>query len=350
MKVLITGCAGFIGYHLCRILLENGVTIIGIDVINDYYDVKIKTGRLAELGITDYESVNTEILSEKYQGFKFFKIDISDYDALSQVFSDSDIDYVVNLAAQAGVRYSLINPFAYTRSNIDGFMNILELCRKSEIKHLIYASSSSVYGLNKKMPLSVRDSCEHPISLYAATKKANELFAHSYSSLYNLPTTGLRFFTVYGPWGRPDMALYLFVDAIIKGNPIEVYNSGNMIRDFTYVDDIVWSIFLLLKKGPPNGKVDWNSYMPDPGSSSSPFRIFNIGNSSPVSLNDYISQIEVAVGRKAKRVNLPMQPGDVSHTHSDVLELQEFIGFKPETSISYGIESFVNWYKDFYKK
>lgn len=349
MKVLVTGSAGFIGFHFCKILVENGINVIGLDIINDYYDINLKYDRLRELGINDFESSNKLIISEKYNNFSFIKSDIADYKPLEQVFKNNNFDYVVNLAAQAGVRYSLINPFAYTKSNIDGFLNILELCKTYKIKHLIYASSSSVYGLNKKMPLSTKDSCEHPISLYAATKKSNEMLAHSYSYLFDLPTTGLRFFTVYGPWGRPDMALFLFAKAIMNNKPIDVYNHGDMIRDFTYVDDIVKSIFLLLKKDPPKGNKEWDNLNPDPSSSSSPYKIYNIGNSSPVLLNDYILQIEKSLSKKAIRNNMPIQPGDVTKTHSDVKELYDYINFKPETTIAKGINAFVLWYKKHYK-
>lgn len=350
MNILVTGVAGFIGFHLSVRLVNSGFNVFGIDNINDYYDVNLKYSRLKELGIDKDDIKENEIIkSITFKNFKFSKVDLYNYDNLEKVFDNESFDIVVNLAAQAGVRYSLINPFAYTKSNIEGFLNILELSKKFSIKHLIYASSSSVYGLNSKMPLSTKDDCNHPISLYAATKKSNELMAHSYSSIYNLPTTGLRFFTVYGPWGRPDMALFLFVDAIFKNKSMTVYNNGEMIRDFTYVDDITKSIELLVKSPPPSSNNNWNSFKPDPSYSSSPYKIFNIGNSSPVNLNDYINEIENQIGKKALRKNMEIQPGDVLKTHSDVDELYSFIDFKPKTSVAQGIKNFVQWYKKYYR-
>jgi len=334
MKYLITGAAGFIGFHLSKRLLEQDNSIVGIDNLNDYYDVNLKKTRLNEL--------------KEYPGFTFHKLDLVDRKGIEGLFSENKFDYVVNLAAQAGVRYSLTNPHAYVDSNIVGFLNILEGCRNSDIKHLVFASSSSVYGANTMMPFSVHHNVDHPISLYAATKKSNELMAHSYSSLYKLPCTGLRFFTVYGPLGRPDMALFLFTSAIMENRPIDVYNQGKMKRDFTYIDDIVEGIIRVVEKI-PEPDTAWNSDNPDPATSYAPYRIYNIGNNSPVELMTFIEVLEDCLGKKAEKNLLPMQPGDVHETCADVDDLIN-IGFKPSTPIEKGIKRFVEWYLDYYAK
>jgi UDP-glucuronate 4-epimerase len=348
-KILVTGSAGFIGFHLTTKLLDNKFSVIGLDSVNDYYDVNLKFSRLSNLGIKR-ELLQDRVLLESniHSNYKFIKADIADFDFILEFMNNERFDYVVNLAAQAGVRYSLDNPRAYLHSNIDGFLALLEGCRYSNVKHLIYASTSSVYGLNERMPLMEDHVTDHPMALYAATKKSNELMAHSYSHLFKIPTTGLRFFTVYGPWGRPDMALFLFTDAIINGKEINVFNYGNMIRDFTYVDDIVESIIRLLAL-PPKVNNDWDGSNPQSSSSSAPYQIFNIGNSSPTKLNDYIEAIESSLGIKAKRKYLPMQMGDVPSTHANVKKLEDYIHFKPSTTVTNGINSFVKWYLDFYK-
>ncbi len=334
MHILVTGAAGFIGFHVCRQLLRRGDRVTGIDNMNDYYDVTLKEARLAML--------------LPYEGFTFIKADIADRDVMEELFRTANFERVINLAAQAGVRYSLINPHAYINSNILGFLNILEGCRHNGVKHLVYASSSSVYGANETMPFSVHDNVDHPLSLYAASKKANELMAHTYSHLYNLPTTGLRFFTVYGPWGRPDMALFLFTDAIINNKPIQVFNYGNHRRDFTFVDDISEGVIRTLDHvAEPNP--DWSGLTPDPGSSRAPWRVYNIGNSSPVNLMDYIGAIEHELGRTAEKEYLPMQPGDVPDTYADVDQLIQDVHYKPETTVQEGIHRFVTWYRDYYK-
>jgi len=333
-SVLVTGAAGFIGFHLSKKLSSLGYNVVGIDNLNDYYDVTLKKSRLSIL--------------EKIKGFTFYQIDLIDHDGLNKVFKTQPVDFVVNLAAQAGVRYSLTNPHAYLQSNLHGFLNILEVCRHHAVKHLIYASSSSVYGANKKMPFSVHHNVDHPISLYAATKKSNELMAHTYSALFNLPTTGLRFFTVYGPYGRPDMALFLFTKAILEGKPIDVFNNGKMRRDFTYVDDIVESIARLTPSIPtPN--TDWNGMQPDPATSFAPYRIFNIGNNQPVELMRFIEVIEEKLGKKAVKNLLPIQDGDVPETFADVEDLIQTVNFKPATSIEKGIGNFIDWYLEYYK-
>jgi UDP-glucuronate 4-epimerase len=333
-KIMVTGAAGFIGSHLSRRLLKEGFQVIGIDNINDYYDVNLKQSRL-------------ELMKEN-QSFKFEKVSLEDKESIENIFSTYRPDIVVNLAAQAGVRYSLENPHAYIEANVVGFTNILEGCRHHKVEQLIYASSSSVYGANTSLPFSVHDNVDHPMSLYAATKKANELMAHTYSQLYNIPTTGLRFFTVYGPWGRPDMALFLFTKAILEGEPIKVFNNGNMMRDFTYVDDIVESIYRLTFK-PAEPNADWTGDNPDPGTSYAPYKVYNIGNNSPVKLMDFIEAIEEKLGIEAKKEYLPLQAGDVPQTYANVEDLFRDIDFSPQTSIKQGISNFIDWYLDYYK-
>ena len=349
MKILVTGTAGFIGFHLAKRLLERGDEVVGIDNINDYYDVRIKYGRLKETGIEGDETIEyaKPIKSTKYDNYTFIKLNLEDRAAIEKLFEREKFDAVCNLAAQAGVRYSLVNPHAYVDSNLVGFVNLLEGCRHTGVKHLAYASSSSVYGLNETMPFSVHDNVDHPISLYAASKKANELMAHTYSHLYNLPTTGLRFFTVYGPWGRPDMALFLFTKAILEDRPIDVYNYGKMQRDFTYIDDIVEGVMRVIDH-PPQGNPNWSGKHPDPGSSKAPYKIYNIGNNNPVELMDFIHAIEKALGKEAKKNLLPIQPGDVPATYADVNDLIEDLGYKPDTPIQEGINRFVKWYREFY--
>ena len=332
--VLVTGSAGFIGFHLCKALCQRGYSVIGIDNLNDYYDVTLKKSRLSILQQTD--------------GFVFQKVDLTDKTGIDKLFDQHPFDRVVNLAAQAGVRYSLTNPYPYLESNLHGFLNILEACRYHRTKHLLYASSSSVYGANKKMPFSAHDNVDHPLSLYAATKKANELMAHTYSSLYGIPTTGLRFFTVYGPYGRPDMALFIFTKAILEGNPIEVYNQGKMRRDFTYIDDIVEGIIRLLEKI-PSGDPTWNGNAPDPASSFAPYKIYNIGNNKPVELLYFIETLEKALHKKAVKNLMSIQPCDVAETFADIDDLTRDVQFKPSTSIEVGIENFVKWYLEYYK-
>ena len=329
MHILVTGAAGFIGYHLSARLLADGHTVVGLDNLNDYYEVALKEARLARLLPS--------------AGFTFERTDLQDTPALETLFSRDRFDIVINLAAQAGVRYSLENPRAYIDSNIVGFTNILECCRHHAVGHLVYASSSSVYGMNTTMPFSVHDNVDHPISLYAASKKANELMAHTYSHLYGLPTTGLRFFTVYGPWGRPDMALFLFTRAILNNEPIKVFNNGNMRRDFTYIDDIVEGVARIAMQ-PASSNPDWNPSQPDPGSSSAPYRLFNIGNHNPVNLDVFISAIEQALGKTAHRQLMPMQPGDVTATYADVQDLAAAIDYRPDTPIVEGVQRFVDWY------
>ena len=332
-KILVTGAAGFIGFHLSKRLLERGDEVIGLDSVNNYYDVNLKKARLAQL--------------EGSPGFRFVKMSLEDREGLLGLFKEERLDKVVNLAAQAGVRYSLVNPYAYIDANIVGFINILEGCRHNGVKHLVFASSSSVYGANTKMPFSVHDNVDHPVSLYAATKKANELMAHTYSYLYKLPCTGLRFFTVYGPWGRPDMALFLFTKAILEDRPIDVFNHGKMRRDFTYIDDIVEGVVRVVDKiAGPNPK--WSGDAPDPATSYAPYKNYNIGNNNPVELMRFIEVLEEALGKKAVKNLLPLQPGDVPATYADVDDLTRDVGFKPATSIEDGIKRFVKWYKDYY--
>lgn len=332
-SVMVTGAAGFIGFHLCHRLLKMNCHVTGVDNLNDYYDVNLKNNRLKK--ILDHSS------------FTFIKADISDKNTMEKLFSKGGFDIVVNLAAQAGVRYSLINPYSYVDSNITGFLNILEGCRHNGIKHLVFASSSSVYGANTKMPFSVHHNVDHPVSLYAATKKANELMAHTYSSLYNIPCTGLRFFTVYGPWGRPDMALFLFTRAILEGKPIDIFNYGKMQRDFTYIDDIVEGVIRIIDKI-PNSNPLWNGSEPDPATSYAPYRLYNIGNNNPVELMKFIEIIEDCLGIKADKNLLPIQDGDVPATYADVDDLVKDVGFKPDTPLAEGIEQFIKWYKAYY--
>lgn len=349
MRVLVTGTAGFIGYHVAKYLLERGDEVVGVDSVNDYYDVRVKYGRLRQTGIPrDKIDYGIIVDSEIYPGYRFVKLNLEDRDGLRGLFSEYKFDGVVNLAAQAGVRYSLENPQAYIDSNINGFINILEECRHAEVGHLIYASSSSVYGINEKMPFSTSDNIDHPISLYAASKKSNELMAHTYSYLFQLPTTGLRFFTVYGPWGRPDMALFIFTKAMLEGSSFPVFNDGNMRRDFTYIDDIVEGIVRTLDR-PPKGDPTWSGETPDPGSSRAPYKIYNIGNGSPVELMDFIRALERALGIEAKIDYQPMQLGDVPATWADCSDLKRDTGYAPSTSVEYGIEQFVRWYREFYK-
>lgn len=348
MKILVTGSAGFIGYHLVKELLKQDHEVVGIDNINDYYDVNLKLGRLNDAGI-DVSQIGegTEITSRSHNSYKFIKLDLTDKQGLDNLFKKEEFDAVCNLAAQAGVRYSLTNPQAYIDSNIQGFLNILESCRHHKIKHLLYASSSSVYGLNKNMPFSTHNNADHPVSLYAASKKSNELMAHTYSHLFGVPTTGLRFFTVYGSWGRPDMAIYLFTKAIIEGKPIKVFNNGEMKRDFTHVSDIVDGIIRVLNN-PSKSNPVWNGNQPDPESSSAPYRVFNIGRGKSVKLMDFITQIEKNVGKDAEKVLLPLQDGDVEETWADVSELSSNFGYDPKTEVEQGIPEFVAWYKQYY--
>ncbi len=349
MKILVTGTAGFIGFHLAKRLLERGDEVVGLDNINDYYDVRVKYGRLRETGIEGDEAIEyaKPVQSGKYGNYRFVKLNLEDRAAVDELFEQEKFDAVCNLAAQAGVRYSLVNPHAYVDSNIVGFVNILEGCRHHSVGHLAYASSSSVYGLNETMPFSTHDNVDHPISLYAASKKSNELMAHTYSHLYGLPTTGLRFFTVYGPWGRPDMALFLFTKAILEDRPIDVYNYGDMRRDFTYIDDIVEGLVRVIDH-PPKGNPEWSGKHPDPGSSRAPYKIYNIGNNNPVKLMDFITAIEKAIGKEAKKNLLPIQPGDVPATWADVSELIDDLGYKPSTPVEEGVHRFVEWYREFY--
>lgn len=348
MKILITGAAGFIGFHLANALAARGDEIVGLDIINDYYDVNLKFARLKEAGFDINEiELNKLIISKKSENLKFIKADLADDKTLQKLFSEQNFDCVVNLAAQAGVRYSLINPKAYIDSNITGFTNILECCRHNETKNLVYASSSSVYGLNENMPFSTHEAVNHPISLYAATKKSNEMMAHTYSHLFKLPSIGLRFFTVYGPWGRPDMALFLFVEAALKNKTIDVFNYGKMKRDFTYIDDIVKGIIKCVDN-PAKPNSNWNAKSPDPATSSAPFKIYNIGNNNSVELMDYIKAIEIKIGREISKNFLPLQPGDVPATYADVSDLVNDFGYKPQTKVNDGVAKFVEWYAKFY--
>lgn len=333
MKFLVTGAAGFIGFHTCRRLMDAGHQVVGLDNMNDYYDVNLKQARL-------------DLLQSPL--FSFHKIDLADREGIARLFAEEKFTRVIHLAAQAGVRYSLENPFAYADSNLIGYLNILEGCRHNKVEHLLYASSSSVYGLNRKMPFSTDDSVDHPVSLYAATKKANELMAHTYSHLYGIPTTGLRFFTVYGPWGRPDMALFKFTKAMLEGKSIDVYNYGKMKRDFTYIDDIVEAI-VRMQDIIPQPNPEWTVETGSPADSSAPYRVYNIGNSSPVELMDYITALEKALGMVAEKNMMPIQPGDVLETSADTKPLYDMVGFRPQTTVRQGVKNFVDWYKAYYK-
>ncbi|MBU8918671.1 NAD-dependent epimerase [Bacillus sp. FJAT-29953] len=335
MNILVTGAAGFIGFHLSKRLLDENYHVIGVDNLNEYYDVRLKNDRLNIL--------------KKNANFKFYKIDLANQESLIQIFKSNTINIVINLAAQAGVRYSLTNPHSYVHSNLLGFTNILEACRHYQVEHLIYASSSSVYGANSNIPFSTKDSVDHPVSLYAATKKSNELMAHTYSHLFNIPTTGLRFFTVYGPWGRPDMAYYSFTKDIIDGKTLKVFNNGDMSRDFTFIDDIVEGIIKLLDH-PPKSNNNWDTNNPDPSSSYAPYRIYNIGNNNPVKLMVFIQILEKLIGKKAIVELLPMQPGDVKETYADITSLQNDVGFYPATPLELGLGQFVDWYKKYHLK
>jgi UDP-glucuronate 4-epimerase len=345
MKVLVTGTAGFIGYHLAEYLLKRGDEVVGVDNINDYYDVNLKYGRLKQSGI---ESINDGAnQSSKYSNYRFYRCDLSDKEGLFEIFKKERVDAVCNLPAQAGVRYSLTNPYAYIKSNIDGFINILEACRHNGVMNLSYASSSSVYGLNEEYPFSTHHNVDHPISLYAATKKSNELMAHTYSKLYGIATTGLRFFTVYGPWGRPDMALFLFTKAMLEDREIEVFNHGDMQRDFTYIDDIVEGVVRVIDN-PAKSNDSWSGKNPDPATSPAPYTVYNIGNNSPVKLMDFIECIESELGMSAKKKMMPIQPGDVPKTYADVNDLINNLGYKPQTPIETGIKNFIKWYREYY--
>ena len=332
--ILVTGAAGFIGFHVARRLVEAGRDVIGVDNLSPYYDPKLKQARLRELAGA--------------KNFNFVRLDLADRAASAALFAEHGFPFVIHLAAQAGVRHSLVDPYAYADANLDGFLNILEGCRHAGCRHLVYASSSSVYGANTRMPFRTSDNVDHPLSLYGASKKANELMAHSYSHLFNLPTTGLRFFTVYGPWGRPDMAMWIFTAAISAGKPIKLFNNGNMRRDFTYIDDVVQAVVRLIDR-PAQGNPDWSADAPDPSRSSAPWRIYNIGNNSPVELLDVVSLLEQAIGKKAIRELMPMQPGDVPATFADVDDLMRDVGFKPSTPIAEGIARFIAWYKEYHR-
>ena len=349
MKILITGTAGFIGYHLTKKLISNNNTIVGLDVINDYYDINLKYCRLSNLGFRKEEIIYDKLITSSNDSkLSFIQLDLTEKQNIDKLFQSQKFDYVIHLAAQAGVRYSLTHPNVYMNSNILGFMNILEACRHNDVKHLVYASSSSVYGLNETMPFSVHHNVDHPVSLYAASKKANELMAHTYSHLYSVSTTGLRFFTVYGPWGRPDMALFIFTKAILEDKPIDVFNHGNMQRDFTYIDDIVEGI-IRVTNNPPQGNKEWSGTEPDPGTSPAPYKIYNIGNNAPVKLLDFIEAIEKALGKEAKKNMMPLQLGDVPATYADVTDLINDVQYKPQTPIQQGINRFIEWFKDYYE-
>ncbi len=349
MKILVTGTAGFIGFHLASRLLERGDEVYGLDSISDYYDIDLKYARLKENGIDKKNiSYNQVTRSSDHPNYSFIRLQLADKNNLVKLFAQQQFDVVVNLAAQAGVRYSLSNPHVYVESNMVGFSNLLECCRQNNVKHLVYASSSSVYGLNEEVPFSTSQNTDHPISLYAASKKSNELMAHVYSHLFNLPTTGLRFFTVYGPWGRPDMAFFLFTKAILEGKPIQVFNNGNMLRDFTYVTDIVEGVIRVINH-PAAPDESWNPTAPDPSSSTAPFKIYNLGNNSAIKLLDFIHAIEQELGIEAKKEFLPLQPGDVPSTFADVSDLVADFNYKPATTVKEGIRKFISWYKSYYK-
>jgi UDP-glucuronate 4-epimerase len=348
MKILVTGAAGFIGFHLVNRLAAQGHEVVGLDNLIAYYDVTLKYNRLKACGIdTGAITENVFLQSETYEKYRFIKLDLADRERMERLFKQEQFDMVVNLAAQAGVRYSLENPHVYISSNITGFLNVLEGCRHNQVKHLVFATSSSVYGESKQIPFNTADPTNHPVSIYAATKKSNEMLAHSYSHLFNLPTTGLRFFTVYGPWGRPDMAYFIFVNKILKGETIKVFNHGNMSRDFTFVDDIVEGVIRTMNK-PPQGDPDWSPENPHTGSAKVPYKIYNIGNNAPVSLMEFIETIEQELGIVAEKEMLPMQPGDVPITYADVNDLIDKMGYKPSTSLKEGIKQFVSWYKAYY--
>ncbi|HER09135.1 MAG TPA: NAD-dependent epimerase [Bacteroides sp.] len=348
VHVLVTGTAGFIGYHLAKRLVSRGYRVTGLDSINDYYDVELKYARLEQAGISSEQIFyNRQVSGGPDKRYQFIQLQLEDREAIFDLFARSNFDVVVNLAAQAGVRYSLTNPQAYVDCNITGFLSILEACRRHPVRNLIYASSSSVYGLNKKMPFSVGSNVDHPVSLYAASKKSNELMAHTYSHLFGIPTIGLRFFTVYGPWGRPDMALFIFTRAIFEGRPIEVFNHGKMERDFTYIDDIVTGIEKMIPQ-PPGPKHGWDPEHPDPSGSTAPYRLYNIGHNHPVRLTDFIGAIEKALGKKAIKKMMPIQPGDVEKTWADVTSLAEDFNYNPSTSVEEGIGHFVEWYRSYY--
>lgn len=348
MKILITGTAGFIGFHLANYLINRGDEVVGLDCINDYYDVNLKYDRLKTVGIDKAAiAYNTLVKSTIHKNYSFIQLKLEDKENLEKLFAAQQFDKVCNLAAQAGVRYSLTNPDVYINSNIVGFLNILECSRHFKIKHLAYASSSSVYGLNGKSPFATSDNVDHPISLYAASKKSNELMAHTYSHLFKVPTTGLRFFTVYGPWGRPDMALFIFTKAILENKPIQVFNNGNMVRDFTYVADIVEGVVRVIDN-PPAGITSWDAVHPDPSTSTAPYKVYNIGNNNPVKLMDFVEAIETSLGKKAEKELMPMQPGDVAATCADVQDLVADLHYKPETRVKDGIERFITWYRGYY--
>lgn len=347
-KLLVTGVAGFIGFNLVKRLVKEGHQVIGLDNINDYYSTDLKYDRLAELGIIRETIIDDQIVANPGdENFRFIKTDLENKSVIDDLFMEEGFDAVINLAAQAGVRYSLKDPYRYISSNVTGFLNLLEGARHHSVEHLIYASSSSVYGANTNMPFSTSDNVDHPMSLYAASKKSDELMAHTYSNLFDIPTTGLRFFTVYGPWGRPDMALFLFAEAILNDEPIRIFNYGNMERDFTYIDDIVEGITRLIPK-PPSPNPDWSGDDPDPSTSFAPYRVFNIGNSNPVKLMDFVHEIENQLGIKADKKMLPMQPGDVPKTWADVDDLFEYIDFRPQVGIKEGIRNFIDWYKEYF--
>lgn len=349
MRILLTGCAGFIGFHLAKRFLERGDEVLGLDSLNDYYDTRLKDARLARLGVdADAARAGRPCPSAAYPAFDFRYAALEDQAALEAIFSEGRFDLVVNLAAQAGVRYSIENPRAYLESNLSGFLNLLEHCRRHPTGHLVYASSSSVYGLNADRPFSVSGRADHPVSLYAVTKRSNELMAHAYSHLYGIPTTGLRFFTVYGPWGRPDMAYFKFAKAIMEGATIDVYNGGDMLRDFTYIDDIVSGI-LAAAGSPPKPNPDWDPALPDASSSSAPYRLYNIGNNRPERLSSFIEALEDALGRKALKRYLPMQPGDVYATEADISGLERDFGWRPSTDIRRGLHEFADWFRDYTK-
>lgn len=349
MKVLVTGSAGFIGFHLSNRLIEDGFEVVGLDSLNDYYEVSLKYDRLAEAGIDLRQTTYNKLLkSRKCERYSFIHLNLEDKDDLEKLFREHQFDYVVNLAAQAGVRYSITNPSAYIEANIVGFANLLECCRHHNIKHLVYASSSSVYGLNEEIPFKTDHSVDHPISLYAATKKSNELMAHVYSHLYKLPTTGLRFFTVYGPWGRPDMAMFLFTKAIIEDKPIQVFNNGELERDFTYIDDIIDGVIKVINH-PAEPDPEWSGKNPRPSSSKAPYKLYNIGNQKPVKLTAFIEAIEKKLQKKADKIMMPMQPGDVYRTYADTSRLTQELGYQPKISVEEGVSNFIDWYLEYFK-